>query len=101
MLVNLLRGSPKSDSIVGMNTCSAESWSLLVCFIILLLVITWYSVREVRKEMTLKSKYGALCDSDIGVHETKTLVYMLAWSFVASLLGNALGLGGGFIFNPV
>ena len=84
-----------------MDPCSAESWSLLVCFIILLLLVTWFSIRQVRKELTLKSKYGDLCTSDIGVHKTKTLVTILAWSFIASLLGNTLGLGGGFILNPV
>lgn len=49
----------------------------------------------------MKEKHGALCPSDIRIHENNTLVYILAMAFVGSLLGNALGLGGGFIYNPV
>lgn len=101
MVVNLLRGSPKNESIVGMDTCGASSWSILIAFIILCLVVTWVNVRSVRREVAVKKKHGALCDSDIDVTQGKTLVYILAMSFVGSFLGNALGLGGGFIYNPV
>jgi hypothetical protein len=50
--------------------------------------------------MILKEKYGALVPSDIRVHKTKSLFFICIMSFVSSLLGNAIGLGGGFIFNP-
>ena len=51
--------------------------------------------------MQIKRQQGALCASDIDVLDRKTLAYILAMSFVGSFLGNALGLGGGFIYNPV
>lgn len=45
MLVNMLRGSPKNDSIIGLEKCGTSSWLLLVSFVILLLFITWWNVK--------------------------------------------------------
>ena len=101
MVVNLVRGSPKNKSIIGMDTCGAASWSLLFGFIILCGLVTWYNVKQVRREVLLKRRHEALCDSDIDVTDRKTLAYILVMSFIGSFLGNALGLGGGFIYNPV
>ena len=101
MVVNLIRGSPKNDSIVGLDKCGATSWSLMVGFIVFCLLITWLNVRAVQKEVSLKQKYGKTCQSDIDVNDSRTLAYILIMSFVGSFLGNALGLGGGFIYNPV
>jgi len=39
--------------------------------------------------------------SDLDVTDPKTLRHILIMAFVGGFLGNALGLGGGFIFNPV
>ena len=101
MVVNLIRGSPKNESIIGMNSCGAASWSILVGFILLCGLITWYNVKQVRRELQIKRQQGALCASDIDVLDRKTLAYILVMSFIGSFLGNALGLGGGFIYNPV
>ena len=101
MVVNLIRGSPKNESIVGLDSCSATSWSLLIGFIVFCGLVTWYNVRQVLREVQIKRKHGALVDSDIDVTDGRTLAYILVMSFVGSFLGNALCLGGGFIYNPV
>lgn len=67
MVVNLLRGSPKNESIVGLNQCGAASWGLLGAFIILCLFVTWWNVVQVLRENEIKRKHGALCPSDINV----------------------------------
>ena len=101
ILINLVRGSPKNESIVGMDKCGGGSWSLLIAFIVLCLAITWLNVKSVKREVELKKKAGASVPSDIDFSDNKTLAFTLVMSFVGSFLGNALGLGGGFIYNPV
>jgi len=101
MVINLIRGSPKNESIIGMDSCGAGSWSLLVGFIGLCMLVTWYNVRQVRQEVQLKKNQDTMCASDIDVTDSKTLAYILAMAFIGGFLGNALGLGGGFIYNPV
>ena len=70
-------------------------------FIVLCLLLTWYNVRVVQREYALKKKHNALTPSDIDVTDRGTLTYILVMSLVGSCIGNALGLGGGFIYNPV
>ena len=101
MLVNLIRGSPKNSSIVGLQTCGGISWTILVGFVLLCGLVTLYSIKEVRREYLVKKELGALCSSDINVLDKRTLVYILTMSFLGSFLGNAMGLGGGFIYTPV
>ena len=84
-----------------MDKCGAASWMLLAIFVILCLLLTWYNVRTVRKEYALKRKQNALCPSDIDVTDGGTLAYVLIMAVVGSMAGNALGLGGAFIYNPV
>ena len=101
MVINLIRGSPKNDSIAGIDKCGALSWSLMFGFIIFCLIVTYFNFRAVQKEFTLKQKFGKTVPSDININDQKTLAFILIMSFVGSFLGNALGLGGGFIYNPV
>jgi len=101
MVVNMMRGSPKNESIIGMEKCGASSWILLASFLVICVLLTWYNVREVRREDALKRKLNAQVASDINVNNTRTLVFIVAMAFIGSFLGNALGLGGGFIYNPV
>ena len=101
MLVNLIRGSPKNDSIVDLDKCGAVSWILLAFFIILCLLVIWYNVVKVRQELRLKKKYNETCASDIDLSSNRILFKMLTFSFLASFIGQAMGLGGAFIFNPV
>ena len=84
-----------------MDRCGAASWMLLAIFVILCLLLTWYNVRSVRREYALKRKANALCPSDIDLTDGGTLAFVLIMAVVGSMAGNALGLGGGFIYNPV
>jgi len=84
-----------------MEKCGIASWSLLVSFIVACLLLTWYNVGQVKREDALKRRLNATVASDINVNDTKTLVFIISLAFIGSFLGNALGLGGGFIYNPV
>lgn len=48
--VNLIRGTPNFDSIVGLDTCGMESWSLLIGLTILCILLTLVNFREVKAE---------------------------------------------------
>merc|ERR1712060_399387 len=39
MTVNLIRGSPKTDSIIGIDKCGGLSWSLLIGFTLFLVLV--------------------------------------------------------------
>ena len=99
--VNLIRGSPKTDSIIGIDTCSPISFSLLGLIAVLCLLVTWYNVRVVQYEQSLKLKYSAGLTNSCLILKDNMTWYVLAMSFVGSFFGNAFGLGGGFIYNPV
>ena len=98
---NVLRGSKKTPSIFGIETCSPADWSTLVAYIIFCVIISIYSTRTLRHEQALKVKYGTgLAKSDIylgGPQQLKLVVF----SFFGGWVSGALGLGGGSIFNPL
>lgn len=100
--VNLIRGSPKTESIIGIGTCSPLSLSMLGGIAVLCLLVTWYNVRAVQYEQALKKKFN-----NVGLTKSCLILdgnmtwYVLSMSFIGSFFGNAFGLGGGFIYNPV
>ena len=58
LLVNLLRGSPKTPSIIGVKRCGGIDFTLLFGFIAVNLIITnWMVVNEKRKQ-ELKEKHN-------------------------------------------
>ena len=56
--VNLIRGSPKNESIIGLDTCSTISWSLLTGLTVICILVTWYNVKQVQYEQRLKAKFN-------------------------------------------
>jgi len=50
VVVNLMRGSPEYDSIIGISKCGTLSWSILIGFMVFLLFVTAWNVNEVEKE---------------------------------------------------
>ena len=64
-------------------------------------IITYVSLRIVRREYNLKVKYNkGLAPSDLKFTGS-VLVKLLLISFIGGLVCGALGLGGGTVFNPV
>ena len=49
LLVNLLRGSPKTDSIIGLTKCGVMDFTLLLGFIMVNLIVTAFMVTEQKR----------------------------------------------------
>ena len=100
IVINLIRGTPKFDSIIGMDTCGITSWSILAIFILFCLVVTWFNVREVRAEQILKLKYNVGVSKSEPKLTDKNLAIILSMGFLSSFIGQIFGFGGAFLFNP-
>lgn len=99
--VNMFKGSPKTPSLAGLDTCSTLSWSLLAGITVICLLVTWWNVRVVQYEQTLKIKFGLGLSKSCLPMDGSGKWTVLGMGFVGSFVGNAFGLGGGFIYNPV
>ena len=47
---SLLRGSPKSESVIGIERCGVLDWTILIAFLITMSMIIMERVSVVRKE---------------------------------------------------
>lgn len=98
--VNVFRGNKKS-SYFGVKTCSVPYWSSLIGFMIMMIGITYLSVRRLRYEQWLKKNYGdGLKPGDVEINNN-TLTKLLFWSFIGGWTSGAFGLGGGAVLNPL
>ena len=57
ILMNLMLGSSKFKSIAGIQKCSIWYWLVQLVFVIICVVVTWFSIMLNRKEQNLKIKY--------------------------------------------
>lgn len=57
LVVNMLRGSPKVPSIIGIPKCGDLDWAILLAFIFVALVTTQSNVERARRTQQLKKKY--------------------------------------------
>ena len=74
---------------------------MLAGITLICIIVTCYNVQAVRWEQHLKQTYGyGLSPSCIRLEGSMT-GYILSLAFLGSFIGNAFGLGGGFIYNPV
>lgn len=102
LLVVVLRGSPKFDSIIGIETCSTASWAILAGFCMFLFIVTVCNFRAVKAEQELKKTYGrGILPSDIDATKPKSIIIVMCAGFFSSYLGGILGQSGSVIFNPV
>jgi uncharacterized membrane protein YfcA len=101
LMVNFLRGSRKSPSILAAEKCGAIDWSLFCAFVVVMGVLTFVGVTINRREQALKRRCGhPVLDSEIEF-SGKQLVLFLSCAFVGGWVAGALGLGGGATFNTL
>lgn len=100
MLVNLLRGTPKFDSIVGLSTCEWRSWLILLAFIVISSAFTWCNVRQIWRNIELKTRFDRLDPSEEYL-TPGVLPKLLFASLMSGFIGQLFGLGGGFIYGPI
>lgn len=101
LAVNFLRGSKKSPSVLGVESCGAVDWTIFAAFVILALCISFTGVWVNKKEQALKEKMGhPIVEGELRFGG-KQLFWLLFFAFVGGWISGALGLGGGSIFNPL
>jgi uncharacterized membrane protein YfcA len=83
------------------DRCSTWAWITQGLFVVVCLVISFFSLRRIKREQWLKVNYGkGLSQSDIDL-QGSILTKLLTFSFFGGWVSGALGLGGGSIFNPL
>ena len=101
LLVNILRGSRKFESLISIERCSWSDWSILISFLVYCLMLTAIATRKVFKDQNLKTKLGAgMAPSDLRF-DGSILLKLVIFAFLGGFMSGALGLGGGAIFNPI
>lgn len=100
LVVNFLRGSRKTPSIIGITKCGTLDWSIFLTFIVIALLMSYVGVRINKREQRLKEKGGATSSSDIR-YRGRPLFYLLFFAFIGGWVSGAFGLGGGSVFNPL
>ncbi len=101
VVVNVLRGSTRYHSLIGIRRCAPLDWFLLASFLILCAIVSFFSIRTVKQEQQLKIKVGyGMVPSDV-VMDVHSLIKLVCFAFSGGLASGALGVGGGIIFNPL
>ena len=85
-MVNLLRGTPKFDSIIGLSTCEWKSWLILIIFIIISIALTYFNVRQIFQEVALKKRFDKLHESE-EYFQPKVLPFLIFMSFMSGFVG--------------
>ena len=100
--LNLVLGSKKSPSLVGVKNCSTPYWIIFFSFIFICFLFTWLAFHINKTEQDLKIKYGNVnvAPSDV-IFNRKNVISLFCLGFFGGCLSSSLGLGGGVIFNPV
>ena len=94
MLVTLLRGSKRTESIVGLKKCGAGDWCILDAFVVFALVVTCVAVRIIKSEQSLKKRGGIkLASSDLEFDKIM-VVKIIVVGLVGGITAGAFGLGG-------
>lgn len=100
LVVNFLRGSRKSPSIIGITKCGTLDWTFFMAFISIAFIMSYIGVLINKREQALKEKAGVTCATDIK-YRGRQLFYLLFFAFVGGWVSGAFGLGGGSVFNPL
>jgi len=74
--------------------------------IVVFLMYTFYSsyvnAKEIRRVHDIKRRDGYEFDAnDIKFDDNKSIMKVIAYTFVAGLLGGIVGIGGGIILSPI
>ena len=86
IVVNLFRGTPKFDSLIGLSTCDWDSWLILIIFIIISIVLTYFNVRQIFQEVELKKRFNELHESE-EYFQPKVLPFLIFMSFMSGFIG--------------
>lgn len=98
---SIFLGGKGGPSVVGIKTCSATYWVLMVLLFPILFGITWFIARQLVQLYHLKRTCGfQFLNSDIEWTERRTYITMVV-ATCAGCLSSLLGVGGGMLINPL
>ena len=100
LIVNFVRGSRKTPSIIGITKCGALDWSVFVSFVVAALGLSYIGVLINKREQALKERCGVRVSSELS-YNGRPLILLLIFAFVGGWVSGAFGLGGGSVFNPL
>lgn len=100
LVVNFLRGSRKTPSIIGITKCGTLDWTIFTSFIVMAFALSYIGVRINKREQALKEKCGVASMTDLS-YRGRPLVLLLIFAFLGGWVSGAFGLGGGSVFNPL
>lgn len=107
MIVNLIRGSKSQPSIlqsffgIPYKKCQWYDFTLSALFVVICIIVTLLSIRQVNYEQYFKIKYNkGISKSDLKF-SPNVVRRLVTVAFIGGWVSGALGLGGGAIFNPV
>jgi len=99
--ISLFRGNSNMDSVIGIESCSAFDFVLMILLILFMVCMTASNIFLIKREHHLKVEHGyQFVDGDL--HWTpKLLVQFMIGAVGAGLMAGTVGSGGGVIFNPL
>jgi uncharacterized membrane protein YfcA len=75
---------------------------MIAVFMLYTFVSSYLNAKELRRITNVKIRDGYQFDpSDIRFENDKAIIKMMAYTFVAGLLGGIVGIGGGIILSPL
>jgi uncharacterized membrane protein YfcA len=101
LLVNMVRGSKRTPSIIDIEKCGELDWSIFGGYIVISIALSFVGVAINKREQNLKQKVGrGMVQSDLQ-YDGKPLFYLMVFAFIGGWVSGAFGLGGGSVFNPL
>ena len=105
MILSLLRGSQKFDSIINVEYCRVGYWGVHAFTIGLCLLIFFFNKTHLKKNIQIKQEHNNDSQQEEFHHEDfelndTNLRKLTALSAVAGILAGLLGIGGGMLMNP-
>ena len=98
--MNLLMGSESQPSLIGVEKCTVQYYSIQMMFVFICVASAYIAVNVNKREQRLKIKYQVNYKEGDVKFEGDTLTKLLGIGFVGGWVAGALGLGGGSIYNP-
>lgn len=98
---SIFLGGKGGPSVIGIRTCSATYWVLMILLFPVLFGISWYIARKLVELYHVKRHVGfQFLPSDIEWTPKRTYITM-AVATGAGCLSSLLGVGGGMLINPL
>mgnify|MGYP004446804553 CR=1 FL=1 len=97
----LIEGSSKVPSFVGIRQCSMYYWLCFVIYVLITLYFIKLSIDKVSSHIKRKKQLIPNYNSEVIENVEKNMSYVVFMGIVAGIVSSSIGIGGGMITNPV